>query len=74
MGVRAAHECRFEHAGKAQVGDEAAIAGEQRAVLDPRDRGADASSFRHAFAPAAAIVMETPNGCKNQPVELSWNV
>ena len=63
-----------QHAGKVQVVDEAAAAGEQRAVLDPRDRGADASSFRHAFAPAAAIVMETPNGCKNQPVKSSWNV
>jgi hypothetical protein len=26
MGVRAAHECRLQHAGKAQVVDEAALA------------------------------------------------
>ena len=41
VGVRAAHEGRLQHVGKAQVVDEAAGAGQQREVLDPLDGMAD---------------------------------
>ena len=37
MGMRAAHEGGLQHIGKAQVGDEASVAGQQRAVFQPLD-------------------------------------
>ena len=48
MGMRAAHEGRLQHAGRAQVVDETAGAGEQRPVFDPRDGFADRAALLHA--------------------------
>ncbi len=47
MGMRAAHERRLEHVGKFQIGDEAAGAGDQRAVLEAPDGAADIFCFPH---------------------------
>jgi len=47
--VRAAHECRLQHVRKAQVGDEAAVASEQRPILEPLDGMADVTAARHFF-------------------------
>ena len=47
MRVRAAHERGFQHAGKIQVIDEAAMPGEKRTVLDPLDRPADGARLRY---------------------------
>ena len=54
--VRAAHERRLQHLGKAQVVDEAAAALQQRVVLDACDGTADELVFRHAvpWAPVRA--------------------
>ena len=49
VGVRAAHECRLEHAGKGKIGDEAALAREQRRILEPPDGAADGFAFAHAL-------------------------
>jgi hypothetical protein len=49
MGMRAAHECRLQHTGKAQVIYEAARASEQRPILDPLDRLANVWSPRHHY-------------------------
>jgi hypothetical protein len=47
--VRAAHECRLQHAGKGKIGDEAALAREQRPILEPPDGAADGFAFAHAL-------------------------
>jgi hypothetical protein len=48
VGVRAAHECRLQHAGKGKIGDEAAFAREQRAIFEPPDRATDGFAFAHS--------------------------
>ena len=46
MGMRAAHERRLQQAGHVNVVDEAAAAGEQCMVLQPRDAGTDQAVAR----------------------------
>ena len=49
MGMRAAHERRLQHVGKAQIVDEAARAREQRAVFEPLDGVADVAGCCHGL-------------------------
>src|SRR5262249_30471985 len=55
VGVRAAHERRLQHVGKAEIGDEAAAAREQRAVFKPPDGAADVLGFLHALSLGIAL-------------------
>src|SRR5262249_9127042 len=49
MGMRAAHECRMQHAGNGDIVDEAALARQERPVLEPGNALAD--QRRHGSIP-----------------------
>ena len=49
MGMRAAHECRLQHVGKAQIGNEAARTREQGAIFKPLDGVADVAGCCHGL-------------------------
>ena len=49
VGMRAAHECRLQRVGKAQVRDEAAGPREQGMVFEPFDGMADVFHVLHAL-------------------------
>jgi hypothetical protein len=51
MRMRAAHECRMQHAGKRDVIDEAPLAGEERPILEARNACPDQG--RHGWALSA---------------------
>ena len=53
MGHRRAHDAHVELAGKADVGGEAALSGEERPVLEPPDRAADDAPSPHLFGRGA---------------------
>ena len=82
VGVRAAHECRLEHVGEGEIGDEAAVAREQRAVFKPLDGAADVFRFVHALplrivlttplTPATAAITAPPSSVVPWPTAVPW--
>ena len=71
MGVRTAHECRLQHVGKTQIGDETPAAGEQGTVFKPLDGVADVLRFLHALPPRSRNRAETPwPGLTRQSISL----
>ena len=60
MGMRAAHECRLEHVGKAQIGDEAAGTREQGAIFKPLDGVADKTGCCHGLHASLTVAPGRP--------------
>ena len=56
MGDRRAHHAHVKLAGEVDVGGEAALAGEERPVLEPADRPADERHHR-IFSAAARTAL-----------------
>src|SRR5579859_2229462 len=58
MGVRAAHERGFEHTGKFQIIDKAALAADERAIFEPQ----------HPFADGALRCHVAGRSCRRQSI------
>ena len=58
MGMRAAHECRLQHVGKAQIGDEAARTREQGAIFKPLDGVADVAGCCHGLHASLTVATD----------------
>ena len=70
MGMRAAHECRLQHVGKAQIGNEAARTREQGAIFKPLDGVADVAGCchgLHASLTVATTLVRAANRCAPSP-------
>src|SRR3954454_8065741 len=78
MGMRAAHECRLEHVGKTQIGDEAAGTREQGTIFKPLDGVADKTGCCHGLHASLTVApgrpaLRAPRARIGIPVLRAWS-